>query len=288
MHTFTQKPRKARQLRPGEFEKPDQAHYGHRDSSNTILRLQRLVGNQAVQQLLKPNGGANVLDARGGGGGGEEVEDQRPETTNVVMREGFFSTVLCGLKSAYNWLTGGSSSTARPTPIAVRNGPTHAPINNGDRVGMSIAITITSSTGNDADMAGIQDSEQVGLSYNHTGSMASVDPLPSNQSGFMPGHPIPDDQHGWSKAAIIDIADNNGGDGSFEKKQLDIYTDTDGGVTAPQAIPSSGYVIKRTIKTSGTKITLKTEKRAEAATVNGYSTTAGPSSTYSDEVTVRE
>ncbi len=183
---------------------------------------------------------------------------------------------------------GGGAAAARPTPVAVRNGPTHAPIDSGDRVGMAIAITITSSTGVDADMAGIEDSEQVGLSYNHTGSCATLPPLPSNQSGFMPGHPIPDDQHGWSRAAVLDRADNHGGTGSFEKQQLDIWKDPTGGVTTPVAIPSSGYIIKRIItKLAGTKVMFRTEKRPAAVTVNGYSTTAGPSATQGDDVEAR-
>ena len=177
--------------------------------------------------------------------------------------------------------------TARPTPVNVRNGPRHAPIDTPSAAGMSIAITISSSSGVDADMAGIQDSEVVGLSSNHTGSWAGVPPMPSNNSGFMPGYPIPDDHHSWGKAQIIDRADNHGGNGSFEKTQLDIYTDAAAGVTAPQAIPASGYIIKRTTTVNGTGISFRTEKRAAAVTVNGYTTTAGPSSAQAEDVVVR-
>lgn len=152
---------------------------------------------------------------------------------------------------------------------------------------MSIAITITSSSGRDADMAAIQDSEQVRLSYNHTGSMAGVARLPSNQSGFMAGHPIPDDEHTWSKAAIIDRADNHGGNGSFEKQQLDVYTDAAGGVTTATAIPASGYIIKRDIVTNGTSITLRTAKRPASVTVNGHTTSAGPSPLQAEDAVVR-
>ena len=209
------------------------------------------------------------MDARGGGGGGE-VEDQHTGATPPAAGGG-----------------APAAAPARPSPINVRNGPTHAPINSGDRVGMSIAITISSSSGRDADMAAIQDSEQVGLSYNHTGCMSGQAPLPSSQSGFMAGHPIPDDQHGWSKATIIDLADNHGGSGSFEKKQLDIYTDAAGGVTSAIAIPASGYIIKRIITKTGTSISFRTEKRAAGVTVNSYTTTAGPSPTQGDTVQIR-
>jgi len=207
------------------------------------------------------------VDARGGGDGNGEVEDQHAGPAAPAPAP--------------------APAPTRPTPINVRNGPAHAPIDSGDRVGMSIAITISSSSGRDADMAAIQDSEQVGLSYNHTGSMVGVAPLPSSQSGFMAGHPIPDDQHAWSKAAITDRADNHGGNGSFEKKQLDVYTDAASGVNSPTAIPASGYIIKRDITTTGTSITFRTEKRAAPVAVNGHATSAGPSPTQAEDVVVR-
>jgi hypothetical protein len=255
---------------------------------HTILGLQRTVGNQAVQRMLEeqtkdsrqpsladqsrelPESGQQSglvghagMDARGGAAAGEEVEDRRAESTIQL------------------------AGKSRPTPIDVRNGPRHAPINSGDRVGMSIAITITSSSGKDADMAGIQDSEKVGLSYNHTGSMKGVAALASSQSGFMAGHPIPDDQHAWSKSRIIDLVDNKGGAGSFEKQQLDVYKDATAGVTSPKVIPKSGYIIKREMVTSGKSITLRTSKRAAAAKVGGFSTDAGPSAAQSEDVKIR-
>ena len=260
------------------------ARFGH-DFSRIPVHTRTPANDDAKQQkLTEPAGGgapgsslplpADYLrhygtDARGGHGEGV-LEDQRPGSTPPA--------------------TGGGTSPAspaRPTPINVRNGPRHAPVNSGGRVGMSIAITISSSSGRDADMSGIQDSEQVGLSYNHTGSMSSLPALPSSQSGFMPGHPIPDDKHTAPKSFIIDRADNYGGSGSLEKKQLDIYKDAAAGVTTPRAIPASGYIIKRSITKTGTAISFRTEKRAAAATVNGYTTTAGPSPTQAENVVVR-
>lgn len=174
-----------------------------------------------------------------------------------------------------------------PKPIAVRNGPSHAPIDTSTAVGMRIAITLTSSTGKDADMASIEDSEQVGLSEKHTGSFKGMAAMPSNTSSWMPGHPIPDDNHTFPKATIIDRCDNHGGDGSFEKQQLDIWRDTANGVTE-RAIPASGYIIKRSIiKGKGNKIKFRTEKRPAAVSVNGFSSTAGPSAKQSEDVKVR-
>ncbi len=153
---------------------------------------------------------------------------------------------------------------------------------------MEIAITLTSSMGRDADMATVEDSEQVGLSFNHTGSFGGMPPLPSNQSGFMAGHPIPNDRHTAPRALIVDRADNHGGNGSFEKHQLDIFKAPACGITTPQVIPASGYKIKRIIMTGpGTRIVFRTEKSPAACTVNGYTTTAGPSPTQADDVVVR-
>lgn len=180
----------------------------------------------------------------------------------------------------------GFATSGPPRPTAVRNGPFHAPIDTADTAGMEIAIALTSSTGVDADMATIQDSEQVGLSTNHTGSFVGMAALPSNQSGFMAGHPIPNDRHTTPKDLVLDRADNHGGDGSFEKDQLDIFKAA--GSTTSVVIPSSGYRIKRSVKTGpGTKVVLRTEKSAHACTVNGFTTTAGPSPTQAEEVVVR-
>jgi hypothetical protein len=173
-------------------------------------------------------------------------------------------------------------------PVAVENGPHHAPIDEADTVGMEIAITVRSSSGNNADMAAVQDSEQVSDSFNHTGCFTGEAPLASSQSGFMPAVNIPNDRHGIGRAYIVDRADNHGGSGAFEKHQLDIFKYPAAGITTPQVIPNSGYLIKRIVTQGpGSTIKFKVEKRPAACTVNGFTTAAGPSPTYSDEVVVR-
>jgi hypothetical protein len=231
-------------------------------------------GKRTLTEMLPSSPGerrASEADARGGAGGSGDVD-------NRDGGPGHEGTTAEG--------TDGGATV--PTPVAVRNGPRHAPIDSGDRIGMSIAITVTSSTGRDADMARIQDSEQVGVSTNHTGSASAMAPMASSNSGFMAGHPIPDDQHGSSRSRILDLADNHGGNGSYERPQLDIYTDAAAGVTTPRAIPHSGYIIKRTItKGTGTHVVFRTEKRAAAVSVNGYTSEAGPSPTQGDDVVAR-
>lgn len=180
---------------------------------------------------------------------------------------------------------GSAAPAAAATPIAVRNGPGHVPIDTTDAAGMAIDITLTSSSGVDADMAAILDSEQVGTSVNHTGSYTKEPSRRSSNSGYMTGHPIPADRHSESKAEIIRIADANGGAGSYEREQLDTWKPNASGTAA--AIPASGYFIRRLIIVAGTGIRLRTEKGPRAVTVNGFTTTAGPSALQFEEVEVR-
>jgi outer membrane lipoprotein SlyB len=184
-------------------------------------------------------------------------------------------------------LGAGIAGRSCPVPVAVRNGPRHAPIDTADAAGMAIAITLTSSSGTDADMASVQDSEQVSTSFNHTGSYAAVPAGRSNNSGYMAGYPIPDDRHSEPKARIIDCADNHGGDGSMDRHQLDSFTAPACGITTPRAIPNSGYLIRRRIIVHGTQIRFRLEKSPAACTVNGVTSTAGPSPMQSEEVVVR-
>ncbi len=182
---------------------------------------------------------------------------------------------------------GGGGTCAMPTEV--RNGPFHAPIDEPSKAGMEIAITISSSTGKGSDMATIQDSEQVGLTFNHKGSFATLPPMKGSTSSWMPGYPIPNDRHTTPKSLIVDRADKHGGDGSVETHQLDIFTAPLCGITKPQAIPNSGYIIRRIVETGpGRRITLRTEKEPTACTVNGFSTTAGPSPAQADDVVVRK
>jgi hypothetical protein len=185
----------------------------------------------------------------------------------------------------------GSGSGVAPaaTPVAVRNGPHHAPfdifVDHDERVGMEIAITLTSSTGKDEDMESILDSEQVSDPKGQTGSFIGM-PKDQTTTKWMKGYPIPDDEHGISRDVVIDRADDHGGDGKYDIDQLDIFKRKDG--DAPQVIPHSGYTVRRTITTgAGKSIVLRTEKFPNACSVNGFSSEKGPSPAQHDDVTVR-
>ena len=73
----------------------------------------------------------------------------------------------------------------------------------------------------------------------------------------------------------------------MDRHQLDSFTAPGCGITSPQAIPHSGYLIRRTIAVSGTEIKFRVTKSPAACTVNGFTTAAGTSPTQSDEVVVR-
>src|SRR5690349_14669563 len=81
-----------------------------------LLALQGAAGNRAVCRALDGRGTTDVVaDDRDAGGAGS-----------------------------------GSAAPAA-TPVAVRNGPGHVPIDTAEAAGMAIDITLTSSTGVDAD-----------------------------------------------------------------------------------------------------------------------------------------
>lgn len=241
-------------------------------------------------------------DGRGLSPAGETAVDDRESAALIgggigAVAGGVGGFVLGGPVGAVIGAMGGAAVGAgigalvggplAPVPTALRNGPGHTPIDTAGAAGMAIDITLTSSSGLDADMAAVQDSEQVSASLNHTGSYVHIPSERSNNSGYMPGHPIPADRHSEGKARVIDCADNHGGNGSMEREQLDSFTAPAAGITTPTAVPNSGYVIKRIITVTGTAISFRLHKSARAVTVNGFTTAPGPSAAQFDDVVVR-
>src|SRR3954449_3998229 len=53
MHTFAQKPKATQQTTADKTTVTGRAHFGQSREVNSILHLQRTIGNQAVQQLLQ-------------------------------------------------------------------------------------------------------------------------------------------------------------------------------------------------------------------------------------------
>jgi hypothetical protein len=175
----------------------------------------------------------------------------------------------------------------RPQPIAVLNGPFHAPIDTAAAAGMEIQISVVMSS-NNAELPFVQDSEVVSTSFDHTGSAVSMAPFTSSNSTFMSAANIPNDRHTSGRARIIDLADNHGGSGSYSRRQLDIYNHARYGIFNPLAIPNSGYKLTRSIIAGpGTSVRFRVDKTPEACTVGNFSTDAGPSPAQHDEVVVR-
>lgn len=299
--------RATQQVRDDSAAQPG-LHEHHRPPGGStaaqVLALQRAAGNRAVAELIGsaqaarpavPGAGpaAGTVNGRGVGPSPDGTVNDR--TTGAVVGGlvgGALGAMAGGPLGAVVGALGGAGigallgGTKQPLPVALRNGPGHRPIDTGGAIGMSIDITLTSSTGVDADMASVEDSEQVSPSMRHTGSYLGEAPGPGSTSGYMPGHPIPADEHTSSKAQTINLADHHGGDGTQDFEQLDTYRVPAAGIKET-VVPRSGYLIRRTITVTGTKITFRVDKSPRAVTVNGFTSAAGPSPAQSDTVTVR-
>ena len=62
MHTFARKPKAPQQATPAKSTIPGRAHFAQSHEVNSILHLQRTIGNQAVQRMLQTD--AEELGAR--------------------------------------------------------------------------------------------------------------------------------------------------------------------------------------------------------------------------------
>jgi CheY-like chemotaxis protein len=137
------------------------------------------------------------------------------------------------------------------------------------------------------ELADVLDSELVGASIDHTGSMTTRPSAKSNNSGFMPADSIPDDRHTSGIADHLSYYDNHGGDGSYSRLQMDLHKIPSCNVNTPWPIPNSGYRIKREVKAEGTKVVGIVTKTAEDVTIDGNSTTAGLTPRKQAKVTLR-
>ena len=55
MRTFGQKPKATQQTTSTKSARPRRTHFSQSQEVNSILHLQRTIGNQAVERLLKAN-----------------------------------------------------------------------------------------------------------------------------------------------------------------------------------------------------------------------------------------
>lgn len=57
MRTLARKPKATQQTTSAKSTNPGRAHFGQRGEANSILQLQRMIGNQSLQRMLKANAG---------------------------------------------------------------------------------------------------------------------------------------------------------------------------------------------------------------------------------------
>jgi hypothetical protein len=155
------------------------------------------------------------------------------------------------------------------------------PINDGTVYGLRTPINVRGT-----ELKDVQDSELVGTSIDHTGSMISRPSAKSSNSGFMAADKIPDDQHTSGIADHLSYYDA-GGEGSYSRLQMDLYTIPNCNITTPWPIDNSGYRVNRTVKAEGSKVVGIVTKTAEDVTIGSFSTTAGLTPKKEAKVTLR-
>jgi hypothetical protein len=212
----------------------------------------------------------------GGGGSGQVAPDGGAGQAQAVTPDG-------GATSAQP--TGGSApgsgGASRPTATGVSLGSS-SQWNDGTTYGLITPIIVRGTN-----LADVLDSELVGASIDHTGSMASRPSARSNNSGFMPADSIPDDRHGSGVADHLSYFDNHGGDGSYARQQMDLFKIPSLGINTPQDMPNSGYRIKREVKRDGTSVKGIVTKTAEAVSIDGHTSTPGLTAKREATITLR-
>jgi hypothetical protein len=225
-----------------------------------VLQLQQSVGNRAVQRLLdpghRPYSPADDHDMRGESD--EDESDARP-SASPVQRDADSNTEA----SATGVSLGGSG-----------------PIHTDTRYGLRTPIRVRGT-----DLGNVLDSELVGSSIDHTGSMEQRPSAKSNNSGFMPADNIPDDRHTSNIANHLRHFDDHGGAGSYSRLQMDLYKIHSQGIDEPRPIPNSGYRIKREVEADGDDVIGIVTKTAEAVSIGDKAT--GPGLTASKQARVK-
>jgi hypothetical protein len=137
------------------------------------------------------------------------------------------------------------------------------------------------------ELADVQDSELVSASLDHHGSFSAIPSTVGNTSGFMAANNIPPDRHLGGNAWTLNTFDSHGGDGDLSFLQMDLFKIPKCNINTAQDMPNSGYRIKRTVKTEGTKVVGIVTKTAEAVSIGGHSSTPGLTAKKEAKVTLR-
>lgn len=306
MYTFAQKPKATQKTTSAKTTLSARARFGHSREVKSILHLQRTIGNQAVQRLLQSkteDSKENATSSNASTGFAHDFS-QIPVHTNTNVQQSM--GVQCSiLNSKPMQMARGDidmrgegdgyeldQRVSAPTPpdhrILCRASATgvslgaSGSINDGTRYGLRTPIIVRGT-----ELGNVLDSELVGASIDHTGSMAARPSARSNNSGFMPADNIPDDRHTSGISDHLSYFDNHGGDGSYSRLQMDLYKIPSCNVTTPWPIANSGYRIKREVKAEGSRVVGIITKTAEDVTIGGHSTTAGLTAKKEAKVTLR-
>ena len=86
MRTFAQKPRATQQTTSAKSTKPSRAHFAQRREVNSILHLQRTIGDQAVQRMLSRD---RLFEA---GDVNQATDHSLPSTVSAGVNEAVSST----------------------------------------------------------------------------------------------------------------------------------------------------------------------------------------------------
>ena len=253
MHTYS---KRTNRQRPAAAV-PRAATREEKRPPQAILALQRVIGNRAVQRLLLDSRQRSPADQDIRGDSETDEADARGPAT--VQRDGECAATATGVELGES-----------------------GPIDEETRYGLRTPIIVHGSL-----LANVLDSELVGTSIDHTGSMKNRPSSRSTNSGFMAADNIPDDRHRSSKADHLNYYDNHGGDGSYSRLQMDLYKIPSCGINDPQSMPSSGYRIKREVKAEGGNVVGIVTKTAEAVTIGDHSSTAGLTAKKEAKVTLR-
>ena len=263
MYTYSKKPKAFQHIPATRAARPTHPHAGPDHGMNAMIDLQRTIGNQAVQRMLEEKArAAYSASVRNG--------DMRGETEGNELDQ----RVTAPAPPDHRYL-------CRASATGVSLGAS-GPINDGTRYGLRTPIIVRGT-----ELADVLDSELVGTSIDHTGSMTARPSARSNNSGFMPADNIPDDRHMSGIADHLSYFDNHGGDGSYSRLQMDLYKIPSCNIHTPWPIPNSGYRIKREVKAEGRKVVGIVTKTAEDVTIGRHTTTAGLTPRKEAKVTLR-
>ena len=260
------------------------------------------IGDQPLKAL-----NANHLEIMKGGGTGDmrgegegtELDDREGALTGGLIGAlggaaigAVIGSVVPGIGTGVGALVGGAvgaiggaiaghllSCSASATGVSLG---ASGPINDGTVYGLRTPINVRGT-----ELADVLDSESVGASIDHTGSMVARPSATSNNSGFMAADSIPDDRHTSGIADHLSFFDGHGGEGSYSRLQMDLFKIPKCNINTAQPMPNSGYRVKRTVKAEGTSVVGIITKTAEAVTVGSNSSTAGLTAKKEAKVTLR-